>query len=36
MRILVLGGTGSLGSYVIEALLKDENASLRLCCTWRW
>lgn len=30
MRILVLGGTGSLGSYVIEALLKDENASLRL------
>lgn len=30
MQILVLGGTGSLGSYVIEALLKDENASLRL------
>jgi len=30
MRILVLGDTGSLGSYVIEALLKDENASLRL------
>ncbi|EAU00808.1 NAD(P)H-binding protein [Campylobacter curvus] len=30
MKILILGATGSLGSYVIEELLKEEGAQLRL------
>ncbi|GEM_PF-1776535 len=30
MKILILGATGSLGRYVIEELLKEEGAQLRL------
>lgn len=30
MKILILGATGSLDSYVIEELLKEEGAQLML------
>ena len=30
MKILILGATGSLGSYVIDELLKEEGTQLRL------